>query len=83
MFEIEVERFEKKNDSEFYLDEEFYDRMADELFQKENPGIRPIELGDNDKSSNKTEVDDEDDNRGKLDSARARGERPNIGRLMY
>jgi len=60
LLEFEVEKLQKNNDSEFYLDDDFYERMANEFKDKQN-----IELIDADdikidlgKPSHNTEIDD-------------------------
>ena len=62
ILEIEIDKLQKNNESEFYLDEEFYDRMADEFSKKKNqPAIHHSQIRfDDEEESNNTEVDDEE-----------------------
>ena len=61
ILENEVEKLQKNNESEFYLDEEFYDRMADEFSKKKNrPSIHHSQIKF-DEESNNTQVDEEEE----------------------
>lgn len=39
LLELEVEKLQKNNDSEFYLDDDFYERLENEFNQKQNPQV--------------------------------------------
>jgi hypothetical protein len=60
LLELEVEKLQKNNDSEFYLDDEFYERLEKEFNQKQNPQVldpNSIQI-DNILLENKTEDED-------------------------
>lgn len=63
LLEIEVEKLQKNNDSEFYLDDEFYERLADEFNKKQNPPIGPDEIILNEENDEKKGTEVEDDGR--------------------
>mmetsp|Transcript_19735 Transcript_19735/g.17446 ORF Transcript_19735/g.17446 Transcript_19735/m.17446 type:complete len:219 (+) Transcript_19735:62-718(+) len=58
--EIEVDKLQKNNESEFFLDEDFYERLADDFNKKQNPAsIHHSDIQIEDKiSSHKTEDED-------------------------
>lgn len=60
ILELEVEKLQKVNDSDFYLDEEFYERMANEYNKKQNPPILDhSEIRIEEAQANKTEIEDD------------------------
>lgn len=68
IIELEIEKLQKNNDSEFYLDDEFYDRMANEYVEKQNPQRKPIDLSAikfddsvKDKTEDEEELQDDED----------------------
>ena len=86
ILEIEIEKLQKNNESEFYLDDEFYDRMADEFIKKKNqPAINHLEikLNDDEEEPNNTEIDeDEEDDEGNNPLAQTSDGKNNVKSLQ-
>ena len=66
ILELEIEKLQKNNDSEFYLDDDFYDRMANEYIESQKPKVpvdlSAIEVDDHDlKMRVETDEEEEDD----------------------
>jgi hypothetical protein len=90
LLELEVEKLQKNNDSEFYLDDDFYERLENEFNQKQNPE----ELDPNDIQidailpENKTEdedyrPEDEEDDEGFNPLAQTSdGKKNNLARIL-
>ena len=64
LVEFEVDKLQKNNESEFYLDDEFYDRLKNEFKDKQNPpAVSPADIQiDVSEKSNKTEDEEDEDN---------------------
>lgn len=90
ILEIEVEKLQKNNDSEFYLDDEFYERLANEFNQKQNPP--PLDHNDirvdEEEAAHQTEVeedrnnDDEEDEGYNPLAQTSDGRKNDLGRLL-